>query len=475
MRGWAIGISGPNSALSSGISEMRNRSRDLTRKFPLLNGAYDTICSNIVGTGIKVIPQTSDIDARRLIKQTWDYWSRECDSEGINSFSAILELLVRERFETGEVFIRRRPRRLEDGYLVPYQIQILEAEHCPYEMIKNLPNGGYIMGGVEFDRLGKRVAYHMYRHHPGDNLIYKDSLETFRIPAEEVIHYYKPLRAGQVRGIPECFSSHATMRELMEYDEAEVVRKKIASTAAGFITSPAPQDIFNEDNQDQDADLGEAVAHVEPGSLINLNPGESVVFNNPAESGVSYDPFLKHTLRSLAASLNMSYEEFSCDLSGVNFSSIRTGLNQSQRKYRKEQQRLIDMVCYPIFRRFFEAAVLAGVFKFNNAQKAAVEYGVVQWQAPGWAYVNPLQEVNAQKEQIKAGLKSRSQVIAEMGGDAEEVDEMIAKDREREKRLGLSFDVSLIEQNEKNYVSEEPEVEVAESERIGKFRHFLDA
>ena len=42
-------------------------------------------------------------------------------------------------------------------------------------------------------------------------------------------------------------------------------------------------------------------------------------------------------------------------------------------------------------------------------------------------------------EQIDAGLKSRSQAIAERGFDAEQVDAEIAADKARERKLGLSF------------------------------------
>ena len=46
---------------------------------------------------------------------------------------------------------------------------------------------------------------------------------------------------------------------------------------------------------------------------------------------------------------------------------------------------------------------------------------------------------HAQIAQIDAGLKSRTQAIAERGYDAEQVDAEIARERVRERRLGLDF------------------------------------
>jgi len=39
------------------------------------------------------------------------------------------------------------------------------------------------------------VAYsHLYREHPGENLIFFNAGETTRVPAESVLYIYKPLR-----------------------------------------------------------------------------------------------------------------------------------------------------------------------------------------------------------------------------------------------------------------------------------------
>lgn len=459
MRGWIPGITGPNSMIVNGAAEMRNRSRDLTRKFPLMNGAYDTISSNIVGTGVRALPKATNKSDRQIIKEAWDEWCSECDVDGVNDFGLMLDLAVRQRYEAGEVFFRHRPCRVEDGFFIPYQIQMLEAEYVPYEMNMILANGNVILAGVEFNKLGRRVAYHMYKNHPGDNVVYTDSFQTIRVPADEVLHYFKPLRPGQVRGIPECFASQAKARDLMIYDEAELAKKQTASLMAGFIISPAGEGMLNEDADDIDADPGEAISKLEPGSMMTLEPGEDVKFNNPVESGSSYEPFMRNTHRSLASSLNMTYEEFSLDLSGVNFSSIRAGLNQSQRKYRKEQKRLIHMVCLPVWKKFFETAVLAGIFDFVGYEDSPRDFMRVQFQPPGWAYVNPLQEIQAKKEEVKAGFKSRAQVVAESGYDVEEVDELIKQDADRASEMGLHFDIDPTLGKEETIVVEDPDKE----------------
>jgi len=67
---------------------------------------------------------------------------------------------------------------------------------------KNLPNGNVIRGGIEFDKISRRVAYHLYREHPGERLMFFNAGETTRVPANSVLHIYKPLRPGQYRPPP---------------------------------------------------------------------------------------------------------------------------------------------------------------------------------------------------------------------------------------------------------------------------------
>ena len=61
------------------------------------------------------------------------------------------------------------------------------------------------------------------------------------------------------------------------------------------------------------------------------------------------------------------------------------------------------------------------------------------WLPPKWDWVDPLKDAKAEIEQIAAGLKSRTQALAERGYDAEQVDAEIAADRARERALELSF------------------------------------
>jgi capsid protein len=77
-------------------------------------------------------------------------------------------MAARAMFEAGECFLRFRPRRPDDRLTIPLQLQMLSSEHLPLGKCDTLPNGNEIIFGIELDRIGRRVAYHFHRTHPGD-------------------------------------------------------------------------------------------------------------------------------------------------------------------------------------------------------------------------------------------------------------------------------------------------------------------
>ena len=67
-------------------------------------------------------------------------------------------------------------------------------------------------------------------------------METVRVPASEIMHLFRPLRPGQIRGEPWLARALVKLNELDQYDDAELVRKKTAAMFAGFVTRLAPED-----------------------------------------------------------------------------------------------------------------------------------------------------------------------------------------------------------------------------------------
>jgi capsid protein len=86
-----------------------------------------------------------------------------------------------------------------------------------------------------------------------------------------------------------------------------------------------------------------------------------------------------------------------------------------------------------------DMAVLAGAIDLPGYATERRQYLACDWLPTKWDWIDPAKDAAAEILQIEAGLKSRTQAIAERGYDAEQVDREIAAERKREAELGLDF------------------------------------
>ena len=439
---WMPGNPGAIAALLATGHDLRSKSRDLVRRNPWANNAIEAFVANAIGTGIKPQSLAKDETFRTEVQELFRDWVEEADAAGLTDFYGLQALACRAMLEAGECLIRLRPRLPQDGLSVPLQLQLLESEHLPMYLSINLPSGNVVRAGIEFDRLGKRVAYHLYRTHPEDGGHAPSAtpdLTPVRVDATEIIHLYRPLRPGQIRGEPWLSRALVKLNELDQYDDAELVRKKTAAMFAGFITRAFPED--NLMGEGAANAQGIALAGLEPGTLQILEPGEDVKFSDPADVGGNYSEFLRNQFRAVAAAMGVTYEQLTGDLSGVNYSSIRAGLLEFRRRCEMIQHSVVvHQLCRPVWAAWMEQAVLSGALKAPGFVKNRRAYLTCKWIPQGWQWVDPLKEFQSMLLAIRSGLMSRSEAISTFGYDAEDVDREIAADNARADALGLIFD-----------------------------------
>ena len=444
---WMPGNPGAVAAMLATSAELRGKSRDLVRRNAWAQAGIEAFVANAVGTGIKPQSLSGDERFKAEVQALWRDWVEEADAAGQTDFYGLQSLACRAMLEGGECLIRLRSRRLEDGLSVPLQLQLLEPEHLPISLNADLPSGNVVRSGIEFDNMGRRVAYHLYRSHPEDGRLAPMSgqggIDTVRIDAKEIIHLFRVLRPGQVRGEPWLSRALVKLNDLDQYDDAELVRKKTAAMFAGFVTRQNPEDnLMGEGTADSQ---GISLAGLEPGTLQILEPGEDIKFSDPADVGGSYSEFLRTQFRAVAAAIGITYEQLTGDLSGVNYSSIRAGMLEFRRRCEMVQHGvLVHQMCRPVWAAWMKQAVLASALTAPGFVRGGPDrrrqYLAVKWIPQGWQWVDPEKEFKAMLLAIRAGLISRSEAISAFGYDAEDVDREIAADNQRADDLGLIFD-----------------------------------
>jgi lambda family phage portal protein len=314
---------------------------------------------------------------------------------------------------------------------------MIPAEMVPLQKNERLANGGAIRQGIEFDAIGRRVAYHILRRHPGDVTDPGLTSETARVPASEIVHVIDPVDAGQLRGISRFAPGIVKLFLLDQYDDAEIDRKKVAAMHALFITTPAPEEPFDAGESASDT---ERTLDLQPGQIVMLEPGEEIQTSAPADVGETYEPFQYRTLLQVSAALGIPYAYLSNDMLKANYSNSRLALLEFRRRVEAWQHAvMVFQLCRRVWARWLDTAVMAGALDLPNYERDRRAYIACAWLPPKWDWVDPMKDARAEIEQIKAGLKSRSQALAERGFDAEQVDAEIAADAKREEKLNLPF------------------------------------
>lgn len=444
--GWHSPTSTPNSGVLSSLTLLRDRSRGAVRNDPFAKGTLDKIVTNMIGTGIKPLSQVADPVFRALLHTTFERWTDESDADGLLDFYGQQSQIVRGWKEGGEVFVRLRPRLPEDGLTVPLQLQVLEPELCPHTTDRELPNGNRVRAGIEFNRIGKRVAYWFVPTRPGD----PDEIDLSilrRVPADSVIHLYDPLRPGQLRGTPHLTQALVKLYELDKFDDATLLRQQLANLFVGFIKRPGTATGDTQINpltgEETDvSSLERPMQSLEPGLFQELDPGDDVQFSDPPDVGPTYPDFMRQQLFAVCAATGVPYETLTGDMSKVNDRTVRVILQEFRRAIQAAQhQILVFQFCRRVFTAWMDAAFFAQSLPipFEYLENPAT-WNRVKWVPHSWPYLHPVQDVEAERASVRAGFTSRAAVVSERGEDAEAIDRENAADNKRADDLGLSYD-----------------------------------
>jgi lambda family phage portal protein len=422
--GWLTTGKGANAELLPSLAILRNRSRDLERNNPYALSGIESIVGETIGTGIVATFKNAKGPS---LEKRWKDWAETtaCDADGMHNFAGLQELAFRTIVTSGEVIVRRRRRRLEDGLPVPLQIQVLEPDFLDSQKNENLESGGWITQGVEFNPFGQRVAYWLFSEHPGEaGARGRISVVSKRYDASEIKHVFRATRAGQVRGYPWLAPIIIRLRDFDEYEDAQLVRQKVAACFAAFI-----EDIeASGDAETAKAQFG--ADRLEPGTITRLPQGTRI--NSPPVPGVADDGHSSRVLHSVSAGMGTTYESLTGDYSNVNYSSARMANLRFGVGIEKWRWNLfIPGACDTVGAWFLEAALLM------NEKVDGVK---IEWTPPARPMIDMGKEIEANKTAIRSGQKSLSGVLREQGLDPKAHLEEIARDAKMLDDLGLKLD-----------------------------------
>ena len=453
-----------NAEIWGAIRPLRDRSRELVRNTPHAPRMIEVLVTHSIGTGLRPVPRTGSDRLDSRVIDLWDGWQKRADVEGRMSFEAMQALALRSVIESGEVVLRFVDRNVtkESSSPVPLRLQLLEAD-----FIDEYRDGLYGREGTGLteatrrSRLGiglgefdVRTGLWLWPYHPGEMLFgrgpglgfHKWVSQFYQMATAntgEILHVFRELRPGQVRGVPWLAPILVTARDHEDFIDAARVKARVEACFAGFIVNPddmeplvdittsGPAVATSPSNPDLD------VTTLEPGMLKTLRAGQDIKFAQPT-TNTQIETMVLFDLMAMASGIGITYDQLSGDLRQANYSSLRAGKLDFRRLVEQLQwHMIIPQLCQPVWERFISRAILAG--ELNERARGYP----CNWVTPAWEPINPKIDLDAEQHEVRSGRVSPQEYIASRGSDWRQVQDEFKEFFDRADELGLVFDIDV--------------------------------
>ena len=419
-----------NAILSADAQAIRLHVRDLVRNFPYFARAVDILSIYIVGSGIvpqSQVPQNSPYN--KAIEDYLSEWMKRADVSRSLHFYEMQELCIRQLCESGEyLFIEHFDRNGD------YSIQAVESDWLVSDSYDKGSSGTVFQNGIGIDiSTGKKLTYRFQTPYYWD----KTDGYTFDVPADRVIHGFKTLRPGQLRGISPFVAGVTLAKQLAEYIGAEVNAAKLAARFLAMVETPDP--LSRQAGMSNDYD-GDKLDYIEEAIIEYLRPGEKITFAKADRPGDAFTPFIKFCCQIFAVITGVPYELISGTYEDLNYSTARVTRNDFTHFLRPHIDHLIRNFCQPVIVKALDAGVMSGKLDIPDYFTHRTEYTRFTWQYPGTDSVDPLKESKAHREDMAAYTRSPIEIAAARGRDFGEILQEFKKAQDMAKEYGLDID-----------------------------------
>lgn len=401
---------------------LRSRSRFCYANCAPFRGFINRMVDLVVGRGLS--PKCPNQAAQDYFMR----WANDpflCDVRATFTYSQRQRELVRSMFVDGDVF---------DILTRSGALQLIESDRV------RTPSGSSesttMADGVELDSFGRPVAYHIGDYQNTGGSV---SRQTSRVRASFVTMLASRDRAGQTRGVP--FMSPVLNRfdDLEDYMDFSIVAAKMAAMFGLIFETPYPQ-AMEAGFTTGTVDVGSSASggtvtrdsqNLESGSILFAPSGTQVKQVQGQHPSTTADVFLDRAYRIIAAATGVPVEIGMLDNSKANFSVSRMAELQARHAADPFRSLFVSTHCDRVWRFVIARGILEG------AVPDTPDVYKVTWVPPGRQMIDPKTEVEAYKMLIDNNLRTREDVVAELGDDYERVAEQRAYENELEDELGI--------------------------------------
>lgn len=411
------GRSTANELLNGALGPLRAYCRGLERNNPTARAGIEALVMLVVGTGIRLEPNTEN----KVFKALWSDFCDNCGTDG----SSIYELqrrAFRDIPAAGEALWRFVPTEDE----IPLKILPLESEWLIDEVPDGI-DGVAFAPGIKLDKYGNPVAYYIQR----PDMIGGTAEE---VSAESMCHIFEPRRSLQARGEPMFAPLIETLINERQLVDAELYAAKMTAAMAIVIESEADGDPLDTDS------TGDPAMGINPGTIARLFPGEKATAFSHTRPSQQIAPFRQMLRGDIAAALRIPVRLLDRDVSRANYSSMRADMLDEMGYIKPMQRWFGEQSIGRVYRHVAPIlAAMAGMTEVPDGYRLLPD---------GIPYVDPLKDAQAAITNIEAGLTTHEMELGIRGHDPEQV--MTQRQKEREAAAKADLELAIKMQEEAN-------------------------
>ena len=466
MIGWIVGGGSAEDDIDLHGALLRQRSRDFFAGGGVARSGPATLTTNVVGWGIQPKPKI-DGEALGLSNEARDEWERNtlrefrlwaenpmCDAERQQNFYGLQQLAFLSELVSGDVFVLFG---MKENKRTPYTttIRILEADRISTpdssegeSESTETDSGGRIVDGVEIDKEGAVIRYHIASRHP----LMENSTQTVEWQAIEalgkdtgypnILHIMTVERPEQRRGIPFVAAQIEQIKQLDRYLTSELAANVVSSMLTAFVISESDdgkfgmEDAVNEDEKVTDDELKLELA---PGAIYSLPPGKKVQELNPLRNNSAFESFVTTMETLIGASMGIPKEVLVKKYES-NYTAARGALLDFWREVRVRRTAFNNSFNQPIYEQWLSEAVANGRIEapgFFDDPAIRQAWCGCMWMGASMGHVDPLKEVKAASERIANNITTQEQEASEYNGN-----DWLSNIRQRKKEIAEMEDTN---------------------------------
>lgn len=449
LKGWDSTSRSPQEDIDFNLDLLRQRSRSLYMSAPIATSAIKTQRTNVIGSGLKLKCKI-DYDFLGITKEQAEKWEKNterefklwaesvwCDSQRLNNFYELQQLVLMSWLINGDGFAVIKHDDTKPWMPYSTRLHLIEGDRIcnpntyslisSQDTISKSQSGNRIYNGIEIDKDGAVVAYHICNQYPDSNIQNQakkwQRVEAFgKLTGEpNILHLMESERCEQYRGVPYLAPVIETLKQITRYTEAELMAAVVQSFFTAFIKVETPKSeipfapvIPIEDQIETDANSYELGA----GSINVLGPNEDVVFGDPTRPSSGFDPFVTAMTKHIGAALEIPSELLTKSFM-ASYSASRAALLEAWKAFRMRRTWFSNDFCQPTYELFLSEAVALGRVNapgYFNDPSIKKAWCNANWNGPSPGQIDPVKEVNAATLRVSEGYSTRERETIELTG-----------------------------------------------------------